>query len=427
MYAMAGKQFGSFLMMWPLTDVYRGEPSRDMTRIGDVLDGLYYAPFSQGILNAPKSFVKAKGSEEAESFKQEAILAASAQRVILGEMGWTLERGKVQPYDRRAAGKPGMWNYLQPKQTKKRNQVFYPMIQRGSPDITLMEKWLDIRAGADGQPLLDLFEPPIERPNLWWEFKFKAYDEEALPRHSFGPYQGWAGHLPEWKKEFHGAKMESLYAILSNIHNAEGGLKASGSREEGQQYNNKKGKDDAIGVYVHYEGEERKCNNYATLAPVFWNGTYVRVVFEVMGDRHYRVTYKHDDQKIQMPNSDPLCKEGLERARKAAEEAGGKALIPGGPSIYYKSMWIQIKGYQDIEDLEEFNYVWNTLLEARPKHLEEELREDGKQEDICVVGMPHEGAIYEKIQQIRKKADECEAKRKRRLSLIHISEPTRPY
>ena len=44
--------------------------------------------------------------------------------------------------------------------------------------------------------------------------------------------------------------------------------------------------------------------DYARYSPIFADGSYVRAYVECLCDDDYRVSYKHKNQKVSMPNSE---------------------------------------------------------------------------------------------------------------------------
>ena len=64
-----------------------------------------------------------------------------------------------------------------------------------------------------------------------------------------------------------------------------------------------------------------------------------------MVDSSYRVPYSHGNQKIQMANYE--------------SDSRAESHCPGGPSIYYKSLWLRHK---------QLSYVWNSAIEVAPRH-----------------------------------------------------------
>ena len=147
--------------------------------------------------------------------------------------------------------------------------------------------------------------------------------------------------------------MEALYAILADIYASQGGLKGSNDKmSEGRRYN-----DHARGVYFHLQSEPLKVLSSARYSPVFWDGSYLQAYLKVREGRSWRVVYQHKDHKVQTPNGDFSGLEGYE---------ANDARMPGGPRFYYESLFIQHVGYQQLQKGDEFAYLWQPSLEARP-------------------------------------------------------------
>ena len=78
-----------------------------------------------------------------------------------------------------------------------------------------------------------------------------------------------------------------------------------------------------------------KCASYCQYTPVFGDGTYIRCVFQLTVDRGYKVKYDHHDQLVQQANS------------KFPDRVSPPGGHPGGPSIFYESLWFHHIGFQD--------------------------------------------------------------------------------
>ena len=127
------------------------------------------------------------------------------------------------------------------------------------------------------------------------------------------------------------------------------------------------------GVYFHTERHKQKALSYATFAPIFGDGTFIRVILECDCDLNYRKVYKHQDQKIQTANGecDPVPGEEYK----------------GGPSVFYKYLLVQHVGYQDLPHDATYNVIWNPGLEARPDHINK-LHGFNNKERVCLVVFP---------------------------------------
>eukprot|EP00973_Karenia_brevis_P014879 2031790-Karenia_brevis.AAC.1 len=109
-----------------------------------------------------------------------------------------------------------MWSCVQPKVTKrKKGQQFIPRFVKGEPDIQKFVQFLSLRIDADGRPLMDGLETPVEKGHGWWELKNKMFDEDKLPKRILGPHQGSDGPIPYWVTCAHGTPVEALYSIVS--------------------------------------------------------------------------------------------------------------------------------------------------------------------------------------------------------------------
>ena len=120
-----------------------------------------------------------------------------------------------------------------------------------------------------------------------------------------------------------------MYAVVSDWEEPDAGLVSSEDKESGHRYDS-----EARGVYGHYDNEREKAVEYARPVPLFGDGTYVQVVLQLVVDRTWRVKFKHKNQKVNEPNS-----KGVRLDPDSC---------PGGPSIFYKSLWVRHVGYQHL-------------------------------------------------------------------------------
>ena len=146
-------------------------------------------------------------------------------------------------------------------------------------------------------------------------------------------------------------------------------------------------------------------------APFGGNGVYVKCYLELVVDRNQRVIYKHKDQFVQIANAD--CGEA---ARGHASQQTSEGKNPGGPSIWYKSLHVELCGYQDLPVGEEFAMVWNPALEARPNFINE-LHGPNNSEQILVIAFP-ESVPLPLLRRLQDR--KVDAGRRLALSLIHI-------
>ena len=49
---------------------------------------------------------------------------------------------------------------------------------------------------------------------------------------------------------------------------------------------------------------------------------------------------------------------------------------PGGPSMFYQSLWLRHVGFQYLEKGKEYTLVWDPSLERRPRHVVERYGEN---------------------------------------------------
>eukprot|EP00973_Karenia_brevis_P054207 7531064-Karenia_brevis.AAC.1 len=78
-----------------------------------------------------------------------------------------------------------------------------------------------MRTDAEGRPLMDGFESPVNKGHGWWELKNRMFDEDKLPKKTLGPHQGWEGPIPDWVTCAHGARVEAIYSIVSGWNTEE--------------------------------------------------------------------------------------------------------------------------------------------------------------------------------------------------------------
>ena len=126
---------------------------------------------------------------------------------------------------------------------------------------------------------------------------------------------------------------------------------------------------------------------------LFADGTYISGHLECLCDSNHRTAYKHANQKIQRANSDCSPPPPPGGAYKFGESdtwlrtPSDLTEYRGGPSIFYKSMWIRHLGYEHLERDSCYNLVWNPALEARPTYINEKYGTN-QGERVCMVEFP---------------------------------------
>jgi hypothetical protein len=106
-------------------------------------------------------------------------------------------------------------------------------------------------------------------------------------------------------------------------------------------------------VYFHKWEQRYLAQGYARWVPLFGDGTYVRTHLKASVDRSYRVTYKHDTQRVQEPNHYHEDHPGTKRA----VEPDPPGSLLGGPSIYFAAFLVGDRRVPNPGDV--FNIVWN--------------------------------------------------------------------
>eukprot|EP00973_Karenia_brevis_P010931 1482057-Karenia_brevis.AAC.1 len=121
-----------------------------------------------------------------------------------------------------------------------------------------------------------------------------------------------------------------------------GGLRASEDESAGHRYNGS-----AKGVYLHRWEHNNLAADYSQFCPLFSDSVYVRCMIKCRVDRIHQVKYKHGTQLVQNPNSNSslLTRVEAERIGWDPDLAGN---VPGGPSIYCESIWVQMLDYKKI-------------------------------------------------------------------------------
>ena len=368
--ALRSHSWGKKLLDWPVGDTLSGVGTRDLERVGALLQGLEAKVVASAVMYAPRKWMSSDEATRSQFYQNQQKEACHAQ--IEQFKTWTPEEG-VQPFDRvKAAGVPGHWNFIQPQEYKGKNQEFTPMVTYAEPNHADIDRWLDSRVNSEGNTLRSQFDAPIVHKDGWLEYRNSSYDESKLPKKSLGPFAYENNGKPVWNDYYHGIKVEAAYAVLSDWNKRKAGLIASSDKDQGQRYNLLK-----KGVYFHERKHLDSCFSYARWSPLLGDGTYVRMYVQVKVDRNYRVSYKHPNQKVQIANCD--CTP--EQISSDLDES------MGGPSIFPQALWIQHVGYQNIKAQEPFSYVWNPAFEARPWHIKEKYG-DNQDELVSVIVMP---------------------------------------
>ena len=241
--------------------------------------------------------------------------------------------------------------------TVGRRQTIHPRCPPGvAPDPALFDRFLECRLDENGNPLLHRLKEKISHPDGWYEYPNAAFDPALLPTSSESP--GAQHGRSNWGSRYHACKLEGGYSIVSDWEHPDGGLAASCDRGAGHRYNRT-----VRGIYVHMEKHRHLVLRYARFVPSFGAvDIYVRVYLELVCDNAWRVPYGHKNQRVQMSNKDALTK---------CLRTGSPINL--GPSVYYKSVWVQIVHYRDLRKGDEFSMIWNPSYEGRPGHINRRL------------------------------------------------------
>ena len=138
--------------------------------------------------------------------------------------------------------------------------------------------------------------------------------------------------------------------------------------------------------------------------------TFASVAFHCYCDENYRRSLKNRSKQIVFIANDD-CHEYQKDSTRGLD-------MPGGPAIFYAGIEVDLRSFEDLPHGACYTLLWNGSLEARPDHIIEQF--GANRGETCMVVDERSIPIVTQ-QQIRSLNPEP------RLSLIHISEPTRPY
>ena len=186
------------LRKWPPNETLLRASSRDLMRVGTLLEVLKYAVQNhgsavqteegeledddEGPLLAPKNWLFKDVMVCNTSYAPLRLRALEQQRQVLQD--WTPETA-VPPFSiAKAAGSPGVWNYTQPNETKGTNKETRPFIVRAQPEPGMFDEFLRIRTTEDGSTLRDLFHEPVTREDGKILYPFKQIRAHDLPTRS---------------------------------------------------------------------------------------------------------------------------------------------------------------------------------------------------------------------------------------------------
>lgn len=226
-----------------------------------------------------------------------------------------------------ACGTPLDWNqatdlYYWGNKTKR----WYPAVKGANADIGKMLHFLSVRPGPDGQPVSNRIGEPVLMDQGWFRCPWLDFNEASTPVETVGSWADVPGKA-DWQRAWHGCKVESLYSIMYH-----GKLFASKDAERGDRFSEK-----APGVYVHKDGSGAKAGNYVRWVPLFSDGIFWAVKWELRVDRSDRVPPG--------PGTDQWVQE--ER------------------SVRLAALWICGRKYEDQMDGEEIS-GWKPQKEANP-------------------------------------------------------------
>ena len=132
LYAMQSSTWGACLLNWPVGETLEGAGERDFSRLGALLWALDRSIFGEATIYAPRRWISSEETTRTAFYKKQWRDAMDAQKLLLA--GWTPGQG-VQPFmERRAAGSPGHWNYLQPFAVVGRKRGYRPKEEQGQPN-----------------------------------------------------------------------------------------------------------------------------------------------------------------------------------------------------------------------------------------------------------------------------------------------------
>ena len=92
-------------------------------------------------------------------------LAVEAQAELLED--WTPDDCVPEFNVARAAGVPGHWNYLQPREKRGKKQEHIPPLTRGDLKIERVMEFLRVRDRMNDLPILYQFQEQVAHSNGW--------------------------------------------------------------------------------------------------------------------------------------------------------------------------------------------------------------------------------------------------------------------
>eukprot|EP00928_Gymnodinium_smaydae_P079890 TRINITY_DN63721_c0_g1_i1.p1 TRINITY_DN63721_c0_g1~~TRINITY_DN63721_c0_g1_i1.p1 ORF type:complete len:508 (+),score=44.97 TRINITY_DN63721_c0_g1_i1:42-1526(+) len=279
-----------------------------------------------------------------------------------------------------AKGTPMHWNSTKPLIWGRRVKNMQCFAEHGTSrlfeSVHRLEHFLRLRLDADGVPIRDKLGKADFEPHSfgWFRYPWLPYEaaggDGALPETSPGPY---GGGLSDWKRAWHGCKMEGLYSIMYH-----GRLLGSRDAERGDRFFER-----APGVYVHKDATCHKTGNYFRFVPLFQDGVFWAALWEVMVDRSDRVAVSGTDQWVQQERS-----------------------------VRLRNLWLVGCDYQHMQNGWEVTEKWDPLLEANPKSikvtdaLEVPAQEQQEHTEVCSTGASKE-SIQKDVNESQEHRESC--------------------
>ena len=131
----------------------------------------------------------------------------------------------------------------------------------------------------------------------------------------------------DWKRAWHGSKIEALYSIMYHQE-----INSSEDAERGHRFLENK-----PGVYCFKDELRSKAAYYARYVPLFRDGVFWSVTWELRVDRSRRVSLQGSDQWAQP-----------------------------GDAVEIAALWVTGKTWRDMTNASAVQLMWDPLLEANP-------------------------------------------------------------
>jgi hypothetical protein len=193
----------------------------------------------------------------------------------------------------------------------------------GTLSIDPFVSFLEKRTTENQDKVSSLFSEPEEYANGWYSFKWKAYDQDNLPKKTMSI--GWEKSDAIWTQGWHGTKFETIYKTC-----VDGGLSDS-TNDPGRRI-----LDGRPGVYMMPSERKEKALFYARPVCLNDDGVVYRALWEVVTDRHDR------------------------------KSSGNDQWIAPQRSVKLVALWVRIEKYKDMTKGDELQLSWDDAIEIPP-------------------------------------------------------------